>query len=148
MSRLNYAPKLKEIQITDIKKGIGVFTPKPGQPVSFAALKESLKKAGYTLDKANIAVTGTLAKDEIGWAIVVQPSGQRFALDGPNVDRAFDGAKAGATIEVTGDWKTIGAGPTAHETIYPSARKAAAVRASLRRTSPLRSHKARVTKLR
>ena len=49
VSRLPFAPKLKEIEITDIKNGLGVFTPKPGQAVSFAALKEALKKAGYTL---------------------------------------------------------------------------------------------------
>ena len=54
MSRLDYAPKLKEIQVTDIKNGIGIFTPKPDKPVSFAALKETLKKAGYTLDSAQV----------------------------------------------------------------------------------------------
>jgi len=53
VSRLDYAPKLKEIKVTDIKKGIGVFTPKPGKSVSFAALKETLKKAGYTLAAAD-----------------------------------------------------------------------------------------------
>jgi hypothetical protein len=46
VSRLDYAPKLKEIEITDIKKGVAVFTPKPDKPVSFAALKATLKSAG------------------------------------------------------------------------------------------------------
>ena len=108
VSRLDFAPKLKEIQVTDFKKGLGVFTPKPDKPVSFAALKETLKKAGYTLDAADITVAGKLAKDEKGWAIVVQPSGQRFALDGPNVDQALAGVKPDDTIELTGDWKTVG----------------------------------------
>ena len=63
MSRLDYAPKLKEIQITDIKKGLGLFTPKPDKPVSFAALKSALKKAGYTLDSAEITVSGVLKRD-------------------------------------------------------------------------------------
>jgi len=54
VSRLDYAPKLKEIEVTDIKKGIGEFTPKPDKPVSFAALKATLKSAGYVLDTAEI----------------------------------------------------------------------------------------------
>lgn len=127
VSRLDYAPKLKEIEVTDIQKGLGVFTPKPDKPVSFAALKEALKKAGYTLDAADITVAGTLAKDDKGWAIVVQPSGQRIALEGPSVDQAVAGANAGASVEITGDWKTIGTGPSAHEAISP-ARKASASR--------------------
>jgi hypothetical protein len=123
VSRLDFAPKLKEIQVTDFQKGLGVFTPKPDKPMSFAALKETLKKAGYTLDAADITVAGKLAKDDKGWAIVVQESGQRFALEGPNVDRELSGAKEGDAIELTGDWKTIGTGPKAHETITPSPRK-------------------------
>ena len=62
VSRLDYAPKLKEIKVTDIKKGIGVFTPLPDKPVSFAALKETLKKAGYKLAAADITVAGTLGR--------------------------------------------------------------------------------------
>jgi hypothetical protein len=126
VSRLEFAPKLKEIEVTDFKKGLGVFTPRPDKPVSFAALKESLKKAGYTLDAADISVAGTLARDEKGWAIVVQQSGQRLALEGPNVDQALAGAKPGDSIELTGDWKTAGTGSDTHETISPSLRKTAA----------------------
>ncbi|HEX7296045.1 MAG TPA: hypothetical protein VF251_09860 [Pyrinomonadaceae bacterium] len=122
MSRLDFAPKLKEIQVTDFKKGLGVFTPKPDKPVSFAALKESLKKAGYKLDAADITVAGKLTRDENGWAIVVQQSGQRFAVEG-----ALAGAEPDETIELTGDWKTIGTGANAHETIYLSAPKTTAI---------------------
>jgi hypothetical protein len=87
--------------------------------VSFAALKETLKKAGYTLDAADITVAGTLSKDEKGWSIVVQSSGQRFALQGPNVDQVVAGANAGASIEITGDWKTIGTCQSGREAISP-----------------------------
>jgi len=72
VSRLDYAPPLKEIQVTDIQKGLGVFTPKPEKPVSFAALKATLKKAGYTLDAADITVAGALEKNESDSVIVVQ----------------------------------------------------------------------------
>ena len=124
MSRLDYAPKLTEIQVTDIQKGLGVFTPKPDKPVSFAALKETLKKAGYVLDSADITVAGTLTKDDKGWVLVAKTSGQRLALEGPNVEQALAGAGVDANVEVTGDWKTGGAGPTTHEVISPIARKA------------------------
>jgi len=125
VSRLDFAPKLKEIEVTDIKKGLGVFTPKPDKLVSFAALKETLKKAGYTLDAAEITVSGTLARDEKGWAILVQPSGQSFMLEGPNRDQVLAGSKTGTTIEISGVWKTVGTGSTAYESISPVARKIA-----------------------
>ena len=123
VSRLEFAPKLKEIEVTDFKKGLGVFTPKPDKPVSFAALRESLKKAGYTLASAEITIAGKLVKDENGWSIVVDASGQRFALEGSNVDQLVADAKDGDPIELTGDWKTTGTGPNAHETITAPARK-------------------------
>jgi hypothetical protein len=128
VSRLEFAPKLKEIEVTDFKKGLGVFTPKPEKAVSFAALKQSLKKAGYTLASADITVAGKLARDDKGWSIVVDASGQRFVLAGPNVEQALAAAKEGDAIELTGDWKTIGTGPNAHETITASARKTVASR--------------------
>ena len=134
VSRLDFAPKLKEIEVTDFKKGLGAFTPKPDKPVSFAALKESLKKAGYTLASADITVAGTLSKDEKGWAIVVQQSGQRFALDGPNIDQALAGATSNDPIELTGNWKTVGSASNTQETISPSPRKTAA---SSRAISPV-----------
>ena len=93
--------------------------------MSFAALKETLKKAGYTLDAADLTVAGVLAKDEKGWSILVQPSGQRFALQGPNVDQVVAGANPGADIEITADWKTIGTGQSAHEAISPALKPAA-----------------------
>ncbi len=135
VSRLDYAPKLKEIQVTDFQKGLGVFTPKPGKPVSFAALKATLKKAGYTLDSADITVAGTLVKNEKEWAIVVQPSGQRFVLDGPNVDYALNGTKEGIPVEVTGDWKTVGKGSAAYESVSPPARKVGSATARLHKST-------------
>ena len=85
VSRLDYAPKLKEIEVTDIKKGLGQFTPKPDKPVSFAALKATLKSAGYVLDAADIAVAGTLEREGDLWVVTVKAPGQKFLLEGPNV---------------------------------------------------------------
>jgi hypothetical protein len=117
VSRLDYAPKLKEIELTDIKKGLGEFTPKPDKPVSFAALKATLKSAGYVLDAADISVAGTLDQEGDSWVVVVKSSGQKFVLEGPN---AVTGLEAGSAIEITGDWKTAGKGNSAREVITPA----------------------------
>jgi hypothetical protein len=117
VSRLDFAPKLKEIQLTDIKKGLGTFAPKPDKLVSFEALKASLKKAGYTLDTADITIVGTLERDGQGWALIVDPTGQRFALEGEALAKALADAKPDERLEVSGDWKTTGTGTSAREVI-------------------------------
>jgi hypothetical protein len=119
VSRLNFAPKLNEIEITDIKNGIGVFTPKAEKPVSLAALKETLKKAGYTLASAKITVAGKLAREATGWSLMADISGQRFALEGDSVDQTSPGAAPDTQVEVTGDWKTMGEGKASSEVISP-----------------------------
>jgi hypothetical protein len=119
VSRLDYAPKLKEIEVTDIKKGLGQFTPKPDKPVLFAALKATLKSAGYVLDAADIAVAGTLEREGDLWVVTVKASGQKFMLEGPNVTNVVSGSEAGSPIEITGKWKTVGQGTSAREVIVP-----------------------------
>jgi hypothetical protein len=131
VSRLDYAPKLKEIELTDIKKGIGEFTPKPDKPVSFAALKATLKSAGYVLTAADITIAGTLNKDGDVWVVTIDPSGQKFVLEGANAAQAVAGVEAGSPIEITGDWKTAGQGNSAREVITPAKKS----QASLRRMS-------------
>lgn len=123
VSRLDYAPKPKEIEITDIKKGLGVFTPKPGKAVSFAALQSALKKAGYTLDSAEITLTGTLERVGKEWWVVVDPFGQRFNLEGSTLETTMGQAKAGEKVELTGGWKTLGKGLTVREVISPQTLK-------------------------
>ena len=125
VSRLDYAPKLKEIEITDIKKGLGVFTPKPDKPVSFADLKARLKDAGYVLGAADITVVGTLDKEGERWIVVANSSGQKFVLEGPTVDGAVAGFQVGASFEIAGEWKTIGKGSSAREVITPVEKKQA-----------------------
>lgn len=117
MRRLDYAPAVKEIELTDIKQGRGGFTPKPDKPVSFAALKATLKNAGYVLDAADITVAGTLNKEGDIWFVKAKTSGQKFVLEGPDVASIVKGVDEGTSIEITGDWKTIGEGSTAREVI-------------------------------
>src|ERR1044071_1467838 len=125
VSRLDYAPKLREIQLTDIQKGLGEFTPKPDKPVSFAALKATLKSAGYVLDAADITVAGTLSKEGDVWIVVVKPSGQKFVLEGPNVEKVVAGTEPGSSIEIGGAWKSSGQGASAREVITPAENKQA-----------------------
>jgi hypothetical protein len=117
VSRLEFAPKLKEIQLTDIKKGLGVFTPKPDKLVSFEALRASLKKAGYVLDTADITVVGTLERDGQAWVLIVDPSGQRFALDGEEISRTLADAAPGMRVEVSGKWATVATGTASREVV-------------------------------
>ena len=125
VGRLSYAPKLKEIEITDIKKGLAVFTPKPDKPVSFTALKATLKDAGYALSAADITVAGALDKEGDLWIVIVESSGQRFVLVGPAVATAVAGLDVGSRIEITGNWKTIRQGTDAREAIIPAEKKQA-----------------------
>jgi hypothetical protein len=134
VSRLDYAPKQSEVRITDIKKGLGEFTPKPDRPVSFAALKGALKKAGYALDSAEITAAGRLAGG--GKTLVVEPSGQRFGLEGAIPDKALADAADGERVEVTGGWTTTGEGRDAREVISPRHVKRAAGRAAARPAEP------------
>lgn len=123
VSRLTFAPKLNEIEITDIKNGIGVFTPKADKPVSFAALKDTLKKAGYTLASAKLTVAGKLERTAATWSLVADTSGQRFSLEGDGVD---SNATPNAQIEITGDWKAASNGKASREVINPLPAKKAA----------------------
>jgi hypothetical protein len=97
-----------------------VFTPKPDKLVSFAALKNALRKAGYALDAADITVVGTLVRDaQGGWWINAASSGQRFALAGTALETVLAGAAVDSRVEMTGDWKTVGEKATAREIISP-----------------------------
>jgi hypothetical protein len=119
VSRLNFAPKLDEIEITDIKNGIGAFTPKADKPVSFTVLKDTLKKAGYTLASAKVTVSGKLQRDATGWWLVADTSGQHFILAGDGIDQSLPGATPNKQVEVTGDWKTLSEGTILREVITP-----------------------------
>jgi hypothetical protein len=125
VSRLDYARKLKEIEITDIKKGLGEFTPKPDKPVSFAALKATLKSAGYVLDTADITLAGTLNKEGDVWIVTTKESGQKFFLEGANVQKVVAGAEIGSPVEIAGQWKTIGKGADAREVVTPAEKRQA-----------------------
>ena len=90
---------MSEIEITDIKKGIGVFTPKPDKPVSFASLSNNLKQAGYTLASADLTVSGKLLNESGKWFLIAGGSGQRFALEGNTAAATAGKLESGASVE-------------------------------------------------
>lgn len=119
VSRLDFAPKLKEIEVTDITKGLAVFTPKPDKPVSFASIKANLKQAGYTLASADITVVGKLESENGKWFVVAETSKQKFALVGKTVESLVSKVDKLSVVEITGDWTTVGTGDTSAEVIDP-----------------------------
>jgi hypothetical protein len=58
-----------------------------------------------------------LKKDDAGWWLVAEPTAQRFAL--VDADKILAGVSSEARVELTGDWKTVGEGAAARETITP-----------------------------
>jgi hypothetical protein len=106
VSLLDFGPKPEEVKITDFYQGLCVFTPKAEKPVRFADLKATLKKAGFNLISAEIAVSGKLSSDDSGWWIEAGASGQRFKLAGDALGAEVEKGAAGADFEVIGDWQT------------------------------------------
>ena len=117
VGRLPFAPKQSEVEITDIKKGLGEFTPKPNLPVSFDAIFQNLKKAGYTLADASITIDGKLENEGEKWYLVADGSGQKFLLEGSSVNTLAAGEKHGGSVEITGGWRTVGKGPSSVEEV-------------------------------
>jgi len=105
--------------ITDIKKGLGVFTPKPEGTVSFDALKQTLKKAGYTLASADITIIGKLMRENDKWVIVSEQSGQTFRLEGKTIKGLLAKSKPDSVIEITGNWKSLSEASATSEIVEP-----------------------------
>lgn len=123
MSRLEFAPKIDDIKITDAPNGLGHFTPKPDKAVSFAILRDAIKKAGYKLGTATITATGMLEREGDRWWLVADASKQRFLLLGES-----PALSPGARVEVQGSWETEGEKKAAREVIHlRTAEKVAAV---------------------
>jgi hypothetical protein len=117
VGRLDFAPKIDDIKVIDIKRGLGEFVPKPDKAVSFESLKTTLKKAGYTLASADLLVEGMIVKENGGWWVEVTQSKQRFALEGNDAEKLLQGMEPGSQVEVFGDWQTLGKDAGSREVI-------------------------------
>lgn len=98
MRRLELAPDLKEMEVTDIENGRFVFPPLPDKPVSLEKLRQVVVDAGYEIEGTRIEVTGTLTPDG---KLRVAETGQVFRLGGEEIQ----GQAADAPVSVAGVWK-------------------------------------------
>lgn len=108
--RLAFAPKPKDMEVTDIENGRFVFRPRPDKPVSLEDLRKAVTKAGYAIEGTWIEVAGRRTPD----GIQVPESGQVFHLegmDGPPREEAGAGP-----VTAAGVWK----GEAGREIIAPA----------------------------
>lgn len=104
MSRLEFGPEPKQMEVTDIATGHFVFPPVTGKQVSYDALNESIQGAGYEIESAVITVAGTL----LNGRHLETPEGQDFHLetDDDAVRQKLAALQTGAEVRVTGSWRT------------------------------------------
>lgn len=103
--RLEFAPDLEAMEVTDLQNGRFVFPPRPGKPVSLSALEAAITKAGYAIEGARIEVSGTLTPEG---RLRVSETGQVFRLEGEERLRKLrEKAAEGGTVTVSGAWKVV-----------------------------------------
>ncbi|HUO87319.1 MAG TPA: hypothetical protein VM617_07995 [Thermoanaerobaculia bacterium] len=105
MSRLEFGPRPKEMEVTDIATGHFVFRPVAGKEVSFPALEEAIEDAGYEIEDATITLAGVVTDERH----LTTPNGQVFHLtaadDGGK--QRLEGLRADQRIVVTGAWTAV-----------------------------------------
>jgi uncharacterized glyoxalase superfamily protein PhnB len=100
--RLEFAPKSKEMEVTDITTGKFVFRPRPDKPVSLSRLQKEIENSGYEIEGTRIEVAGALTPEG---KLRVPDTGQVFRLEGDAELRALrDKASADGQVTVTGAW--------------------------------------------
>lgn len=100
--RLTFAPKQKDMRVTDVKTGHFVFVPRADRPARYVELRRELVNAGYDVEGTSIEVRGTLAPDG---KLLASGTRQPFALSGPATDKLRQALKPGAEAIVFGSWK-------------------------------------------
>jgi hypothetical protein len=96
--RLEFAPALKDMEVTDIKSGRFVFRPRTDKPVSLSELKKAVTKAGYEIEGTLIEVSGSLGEDG---RLRVPETGQIFVLKGE------EPLRAAGPVTVKGKWEVM-----------------------------------------
>ncbi len=105
MSRLDFAPSPKEMEVTDIEIGHFVFSPLSGKKVVYQALEKAIVDAGYKIEQVWIEVTGRLTADT---QLRVEETGQTFRLEGTEVLTNLQAqVNSGSHVTVFGTWKSI-----------------------------------------
>ena len=113
VSRLEFGPKPRHMEVTDIATGHFVFSPVEGTEVSFTELDTTIRAAGYEVEAASVIVIGEIGD---GPRVKVEGSDQSFRLVPGEVGAAELRAKiaeiAGSTVRVVGAWSGDGDGET------------------------------------
>ncbi|HET9768969.1 MAG TPA: hypothetical protein VFS60_19140 [Thermoanaerobaculia bacterium] len=99
--RLSFAPKPKDMKVTDVKTGHFVFVPRADRPAHYAELRREVVNAGYDVEGTQVEVRGTLAADG---TLVTTGTRQVFALSGPEVAKLHHALAIGAEAIVSGAW--------------------------------------------
>ncbi len=99
--RLSFAPKRKDMKVTDVKTGHFVFVPRADRPARFVELRREVVNAGYDVEGTTIEVRGTLTADG---TLVTTGTRQVFALAGPEVSKLRQAVATDAEAIVSGAW--------------------------------------------
>jgi hypothetical protein len=99
--RLSFAPKPKDMKVTDIKTGHFLFIPRADRPAHYAELRREVVNAGYDVEGTKIEVRGALAADG---TLVATGTRQVFALSGPAVAKLHQAVASGGEAVVFGAW--------------------------------------------
>ena len=102
--RLEFAPELEAMEVTDVENGRFVFPPRPGKRVSRSGLQDAIVKAGYEIESARIEVSGTLTPEG---RLRVPETDQVFRLEGEERLRKLQEAAEGGKVTVSGTWKVV-----------------------------------------
>ena len=104
MSRLEFGPKPREMEVTDIATGHFVFRPVEGKEVSYEELDEAIENAGYEIEDATITVTGAVTDERH----LESPNGQLFQVTEGEAagENALAELAPGAKVTVRGAWRS------------------------------------------
>ena len=102
VSRLPFGPEPKGMEVTDIATGHFVFAPVEGEKVSYEALDEAITDAGYEIEDAAIAVSGTVTENRH----LETPDGHAFHLTAVDEDvkNELSALEPGTDLRVEGAW--------------------------------------------
>lgn len=105
VSRLEFGPKPKEMEVTDIRTGHFVFRPVEGEEVSYLELSEAIENAGYEIEDAAITVAGRVTDDRH----LETPDGKVFELAaaGPAGEERLAALEPGSDTILSGAWKAV-----------------------------------------
>ena len=71
----------KEVKLEDFEKGLFIITMDPKASIRPSTLEEKVK--GYTLEKVEISISGTVVHETSGWKFTASESGLALELERP-----------------------------------------------------------------